>query len=329
MARIRFDVSEMKTFKDCGRKWELSSRNAYHMRPRATPINLLFGTLFHEGLHALYASPDPDVDSILATLTKELAGDTVSQKVMAQMIRGYYDNVLPEDKARYKVLDIERGFEFPIPELFEGGVAQGQESFIDPDTGEVMKKVEDGVVVACGSIDMIALDRETNEVWGFEHKSCKNFRTDVYHAMDEQPRMYFLALRQIVDELNAARAGEAPYKAGGIFVTEVRKLSTKFEYQRRKCVYSLREQARFYAGLLHFGGQIVDASRRIVHTELNLPPSPSFLKCAMCDYAPICTQYGDNDLDLELMLDEFAEEFQIRDVDHLDEKVERLVDDSD
>lgn len=326
--RIRFDVSEMKTFKDCGRKWELSSRNAYHMRPKVTSPNLVFGTLFHEALHALYAAAEPNVDSITETITKELAGDTVAQKVMTKMIHGYYAEVLPDDKARYKVLDIERGFNFPIPELAQAGVSAGQQPAVDPETGEIIIDPEQGEVVACGSIDMIALERETNKVWGFEHKSCKNFRTNVYHAMDEQPRMYFLALSSIVADLNKhLPEGHEPYTVGGIYITEVRKLSTKFEYQRRTCVYSPQQMKRFYEGVLHFGGQIVANARAIETGNLNLAPSPSFLKCAMCDYAPICEQYSDHDLDLDLVLDEFTEEFEIRNVDHLDEKMERLVSD--
>ena len=319
--KIRFDVSELKTYKDCARKWELSSRNAYHLRPRVISPNLTFGTLFHEGLHALYAAAEPNVDGILDTLLKELEGDSVAQKVMTTMITGYYDEVLPGDKARFKVLDIERGFEFSIPEL-------SKPDWVDDETGEV--KVGDKVV-ACGSIDMIALDKETNEVWGFEHKSCKNFRTDVYHMLDEQPKMYYLALQGIVDQLNEERSAATtpvpmPYTLGGLYVNEVKKLSTKFAYQRRMCKYSVRQLAKFYCGVLHHGAQIVKHTQTIEHTDLNLPTSPGYLKCAMCDYANICAQYGDEDTDLELLLDDFAEEYQVRETDHLDEKMERMVD---
>jgi hypothetical protein len=314
--KIRFDVSELKTFKECGRKWELSSRNAYHLRPRVAAPNLVFGTLFHEALHGLYAAAEPNVDGILETLMRELTGDAVAQKVMTTMIKGYYSGPLQDDKAKYKILDIERGFEIPVPELY---------MCINPESGEIVPGPD--VVVICGSIDMIAIDRETNAVWGFEHKSCKNFRTDVYHMLDEQPKMYYLALKQIIDELNAKKSQETPpYILGGLIVNEVKKLSNKFEYQRRICKYSIMQQAKFYSSVLHFGEQIVKAAQRMEHEDLNLPTSPSYLKCAMCDYANICSQYGDDNLELEVILDEFAEEYQVREVDHLDEKMERAVD---
>ena len=50
MENIRIDVSEAKSYKECGRKWDLSSRNKFHLRPKAPNTNFLFGTLFHEGL---------------------------------------------------------------------------------------------------------------------------------------------------------------------------------------------------------------------------------------------------------------------------------------
>ena len=42
---MRFDVSEMKTLAECSRKWEISSRNAMHLKPRGINSNLAFGTL--------------------------------------------------------------------------------------------------------------------------------------------------------------------------------------------------------------------------------------------------------------------------------------------
>ena len=310
---MKFDVSELKTFKDCGRKWELSSRNAYHLRPKMASPNLIFGTIFHECLHALYAGtlkPEgPNVDLIIEQAQKEMEGDTVAQKVIKKMVEGYYEGPYADDIAMYKVLDIERRFEFPIPAL-------GNDSNGDP-------------VLACGSIDMITLMLGTNQIWGFEHKSCKNFRTNVYHMLDEQPKMYFMALQQIVDDYNAEHGTD--YVVGGLIVNEVKKMSTKFEYSRRECIYTPEQQNRFYKELLNYGSQILYHKERLEAStgngDASLPPQASYLKCAMCDYAPVCEQYGDAPVDLELLLDEFQEEFQVREVDHLEEKMERKFDD--
>jgi hypothetical protein len=45
----------------------------------------------------------------------------------------------------------------------------------------------------------------------------------------------------------------------------------------------------------------------------------------MCDYSSICTTYGYGELNKALVLEEFVEEFEVRDVDHLDEKAERRI----
>jgi hypothetical protein len=52
-------------------------------------------------------------------------------------------------------------------------------------------------------------------------------------------------------------------------------------------------------------------------------PNPSYFKCQMCTYKTICSTYMYATLNAEQVIKEFAEEFKVRDTDHLDEKVER------
>lgn len=327
---MRYDVSELKTLKECPRKWQLSSRNALHLRPKVPASNLAFGSLFHECLHAMYvglSKPEgPNMDKILEQATRECAGDAVAQKVIRTMLTGYYDQVLFQDHAKYRVLEIEYAIDIPLWRL-------GQETHPDVDaTGACTGTfTTDARVHVCGSIDMIVVDRVTHQIWGMEHKTCKTFRTPVYTMMDEQPRVYELALHDYVMNLNDARTSDVDgpvYTVGGIYLNEVRKLSTKFDYARHACVYSEKSRARLLHTLEEKGMQLLalkEAQER--EEEFYVDPAPGFMKCSMCDYASICELVGTEPVDLERVLDEFGEEFEIRSVDHLDEKASRQIDD--
>lgn len=306
---MRFDVSEMKTVNECGRKWELSSRNAYHMRPKVTNPNLFFGSLFHECLHTLYLGGN--IDKVINQAVKECQGDPTQQKVIEAMLRGYYDEVLLHDLEEYKVLDIEHRVDFYLPDFIV---------FADEIGGEIDENESTKV---CGSIDMICLRKSDNTIWGFEHKTASKFRPDIYVAMDEQPRVYYIELVQYVNRLNE-KAGEAKYKVGGIYINEVKKVQRKFEYMRRACVYSEVQQAKFMERLNAAAMRIHDMRMGLEH-GCGCHMNPGYMSCSMCDYAAICQTYGYADLDKEAILDEFAEEFEVRECDHLDEKTERKI----
>lgn len=64
-------------------------------------------------------------------------------------------------------------------------------------------------------------------------------------------------------------------------------------------------------------------AQRIYLHNYEALPQPGFMKCQMCDYASLCEGIGYNDVDMNYVNEEFGEEYQVRDIDHLDEKVER------
>lgn len=312
---MRFDASEMKTVSECARKWQLSSRNSFHLAPTVTNSNLTFGTLFHEALAALYLGGD--IDSVVEQAVNECE-DTVQEKVIRNMLEGYYDEVLFEDLERYRVLDIEHSVYYELPELANldvGGVAQTED----------LNHKEDGRVWVCGSIDMICLDMATNEIWGFEHKTCKKFRSNVYFIVDEQPRVYTYELLKYVEEYNKARrhlCNFTPVTLGGIFINEVKKVQRKFEYCRRACSYNEAQLNRFYQKMLAVGSRI----KRLQAFPNEAQCSPGYMSCGMCDYALICEKYAYDDITFEQIITEFEDEFHVRAHDHLEEKSERKID---
>lgn len=302
---MRVDVSEIKCRRECSRKWALSSRNYYHMKPKTESPNLRFGSIFHEGLAGLYLSggDQSKIDATIDRSVQLLEGDIDLQKTMANMLTGYSVNVLPADLERYDVLDIEHKFCFSLPE-----------DLIGPGE-EWARELE-----VCGSIDMILLDKQTNCIVGFEHKSCKNFRTEFYNVMDEQPRTYYIALGRYIEKYNKAKG--TSYKNGGIYVNETRKLKTRFEHSRLDAIlYTDEECRKFLEGFKRTAEQIYFAPKQY---SSQLPaPEPSYLKCNMCDFRSVCEHYGYRAPAKQDILEEFAEEVEIREFDHLDEKVQR------
>lgn len=315
---MRVDVSEIKTYKGCKRQWKLSSRNGFHLRPLVTPSHFALGTIFHESLHQMYMGVE--LDKIMKFVRQEISHD--NEAALLAMVPGYYKKVLPYDLDRFKVLDIEHHFNF-VP--------------ADPETGEVI----DAEVEVCGSIDMICLDVAENAIYGFEHKTCKNFRDSSFMWMDEQPRVYTYALMLYVQEYNAKKdmeylrawsewqkAGEVPElepakpepaTLGGIYINEVKKLLRDFKYQRTLCKYPEGDLTNFLRAF--FG--TCSACHQSVESNDPAYPAPSYFGCSMCDFKTICETYMYSTLDQKTVLEEFKEEFKVREGDHLDEKTER------
>ena len=300
--RMKVDVSEIKTYKSCRRQWVLTSRNRFHLRPTVTPSHFALGTIFHEALAMMYLGNT--LEKTMEFVRREMSSD--NEVALLAMIPGYYKNVLPGDLDRYKVLDIEHHFSF-IP--------------CDPETGEVI----DPDVEVCGSIDMIVLDVAENAIYGFEHKTCKNFRDTSFMWMDEQPRVYTHALNEYVlayNEKHKDDEGFEPVTLGGIYINEVKKLLRDFKYQRTLCKYPADDMKNFMRA---FFGTVTACHQSVVNNDPGVP-SPSYFGCSMCDYRTICETYMYATLDKDEVINEFQEEFKVRESDHLEEKAERTND---
>lgn len=306
---MRVDVSEIKSFKGCPRQWKLSSRNGYHMRPKITPPQLALGTLFHESLHSLYLGAS--LDKVMDTVRKEMSRET--DGALLAMVPGYAKNVLPDDLDKYVVLDIEHKFNINAAELYRKV------------TGNVAPSLYD--IEFCGSIDMIVYCPEDHCIYGFEHKTAKNFRPASYLWMDEQPRLYYLALQEYTEEYNIKQRAKCekegtefvPAKVGGVFLNEVKKLLRQFQYNRTLCTYTDDDMCNF---LTSFCKKAVAVKEMVVHNTFACP-EPDYFKCSMCDFREVCETYMYSDIPKALLLDEWKDQFVEREGDHLDEKVER------
>lgn len=328
------DVSEIKDFRHCKRKWQLGSRNSFHLRPVVTPSAFKMGTVFHECLHKLYLGKSQD--EVIEYLEGEMqTSDPKETLVLKSMVMGYARNVMPED-AKFKVLDIEYHFKFKPFELLD---AHGRELLSVMVTEDEVKQFLNFEIA--GSIDMIALNTETNEVWGFEHKTAKNFRNSTYLWLDEQPRVYYAALQQWVAQYNENRMSAylkslneyeeqrypmflkpkepIPVNLGGVYINEVRKLVRAFDYRRSALHYPEDDLRNF---MLSFITSCAECHKYVENEGIPRIPSPDMMTCQTCQYNTICQTFQYQDLTKDKVLQEFRLEFEERKQDHLDEKQE-------
>lgn len=316
---MKVDVSEIKTFKTCRRQWQLSSRNRFHMRPIITPPQFALGTIFHESLAQLYLGVS--LDKVMEMVRRDMQTD--SDAALLAMIPGYYKNVLPGDLDRFTVLDIEHHFniapvtsdgEYLFP-LEQSKNADGTLAY-DDNGNSVMEPS----LTVCGSIDMIVLDPLENKIYGFEHKTCKNFRDESYLWMDEQPRVYTWALKEYVNDYNERHGTNCTL--GGVYLNEVKKLLRQFQYQRTLCTYTDEDLDYFMQSFFND----CTTCKHAVDNNSYAAPKPSYFNCNMCSFKTICSTYMYAPLDEAEILDEFKEEFVKREEDHLEEKAERSTD---
>lgn len=329
---MKIDTSEVKTYRECHRKHLYSSRNRFHLRPVAPNANLVFGTQFHEVLAMIYLKTPKE--KIMEWINHEV-DDPDAYRMMLAMFEGYYNGPYQADKDRFEVIDIEKSFCIPVGAKYAtGGVVPNEniKEFIptpEAPEGSTFSKKDGWVAILttgevaeaiciCGSIDMICLDKETGEVVGFEHKTAKNFRPEVYDVLDEQPRVYTWALKHIVKEKSYVEKGYT--KVGPIYLNQVKKLKSKFDYQRVTCKYTENDLQMFMTAFLQTCDDV--ATHTCCQDSL---PQPGYMKCQMCDYADLCMHYGYADIDEGQLLDEFEGEFEVRECDHLEEKASRHV----
>lgn len=312
---MRVDVSEVKSYRECKRKHQFSSRNRFHLRSTIPNPNLVFGTQFHEVLAMMYMGTS--IDKILEWINAEVT-DSVHWKVMDNMAKGYYNGPYQKDKDRYVVIDIEKSFNYPVGAIDDNMFPIVK--FIRDEENVWWGVDEEGslheAICVCGSIDMICIDVWTDKLVGFEHKTAKNFRPEVYDLLDEQPRVYSWALKRILEDYHAQGKYQEILETGPIFLNQVKKLQTKFDYHRSKCEYTESD-------LYNFMMAFVRTVQQIAEGNSGCNPDPGFMKCQMCDYADLCMHYGYADINKDELLNEFEGEFEVRDCDHLDEKAQR------
>lgn len=278
------DISEIKSLRDCPRKHQLSSRNGMHLRPTEVPLALITGTVFHRGLEMLYIGHT--VNDVMEMLDTDAPDASII--TLRTMLKGYAGEKGPldADLDMYTILGTEVKFSFPL---------------VDTNTGEVHEDIR-----FVGSIDMVAQHKQTGLIYGFEHKSAKTFRSEIYLFMDEQPRMYQLALQHMYPD----------HAIGGVYMNEVKKLVRDFQYKRSLVVFDETDLSNFL--------RTITANALTIYGDYDgtkaSAPTPSYMGCLMCSFGCICSEMGfkwDSHLAMDIAR---ANDIEPRITDHLEDK---------
>ena len=279
--KYTLSANEIRVFSECPRKRYYSSRDCLAIRSNTPRKALILGSAFHSALEYYYKT----IDSILA----KKFGET-----------GYkfnYDDVL-------EVYDSIEKFPLTKQEIDENGEIKTVPIVMEADyktlvnmlncyIPQLLTDLVDYEVIACesnfnidnwpiddvmyhGLIDMIVRKRDDDKYYYFEHKTCTNFRPEIYSRFDIQLHLY--------GYYGALEYGE---NFGGIVLNQVKKAKTDRGYanDRKTFSYSLAELEDFRRWLTQ--KTLALTSPDNIHAPCN-----NYMSCKMCEYADICLKYG-------------------------------------
>lgn len=164
-------INEVKTFRECRRKWYFSGRNGMYLRPKIVDSSLRTGSAFHAALEAMYKQESYNIDNIIDKYKVE----EKDRDMLKFQIKKYEENVLKHDLETINVIASE--FKYSI-------------------------ELENGVTLF-GFIDVVYEEKKTGDIGALEHKFVRNLRSDVYNYLDEQIKAYELAILKVFGQCNA------------------------------------------------------------------------------------------------------------------------------
>ena len=269
--KYTLSANEIRQYSECARKRYYASRDCLALRPRKINKNLEIGRAIHLALQYYYTTLNLYIQEAgLVSPTKEQVEallDTVATYQLPSALEGgaelqlgdtqIYDTVvrlympyIVDDLVHFEVLGCEMAFHMHN------------------------WPVED--VLYHGNIDMVVKDRETGLIWFFEHKTCSNFRPEIYNRFDIQLHIY--------DAYGKQEYGEY---FGGMILNELKKAKTErgFGVMRLEYPYTDEERDEFFYWIKKKTEGLISPNNR--HEPCN-----SYMGCKMCEYAPICMKFG-------------------------------------
>lgn len=235
-------ISEIKTFRECKRKWFFSGRNGMYLRPKIVNSSFKTGSAFHAALEAMYKQESYNIDNIIDKYKVE----EKDQDMLKFQIKKYEEHVLKHDLKTINVIAPE--FKYSI-------------------------ELENGVTLF-GFIDVVYEEKKTGDIGVLEHKFIRNFRSNTYNYLDEQIKVYELAILKVFGQCNA-----------GVSLNQVRKLKTKFEHARETYKQTIKQLKNFNEDLLNVTNEMQMLSDSGIK---DYPAEPHWLGCSFCDYKYLC-----------------------------------------
>lgn len=260
-------ANEIRQYCECPRKRYYSSRDCLAVRANTQNKSLNIGKAVHSALQYYYSGiqtkldelqlenpTKDDIKQVFSTMgrfdleSSNLMLDAGDVQVYNCVINNYMDQLL-DDLVIYDVLGCEEDF-----------------SLTD-------WPVED--VLYHGQVDMLVRDRSDDKIYFFEHKTCKEFRPEVYDRFDIQLHIYA--------EYGQQKFGE---QFGGMILNQLKKAKTIRGYANKRNIfaYSIEEMVDFANWI----------SLKTAGLKMNYihEPCNNYMTCKMCEYQTICLKYG-------------------------------------
>ena len=274
--KYTFSANEIRQYSDCARKRYYSSRDCLAVRAVKANGNLVLGKKVHEMLEYYYLE---------------------GQKALEQM-KGYNSNVtLPREMVKVALESLE---EFQLSE--EEATALGSdlstfhcihenykaERLVDdlakyePLYCEMEFKLSNWPLEGVqyhGQIDMIVRERATNKLWFFEHKTCRDFRPEIYNRFDVQLHLYTVTGHNM--------SQHEGMEWGGSILNEIKKAKTARGYAEHRMYYTYSEEEMY-----SFVKWLAKKTQAAISPENEHEPCNTYMTCKMCEYASVCLAYG-------------------------------------
>ena len=291
--RYTLSANEIRQFSECARKRYYSSRDCLAIRSNRPANALVLGSAFHEALQYYYTKLNEAINQCM-----EYDHTVLEPSKIASLL----DSIEPFELYRPKVneetgealIDEETGEVIMEPVVRPEDV-KTLECMIENYKPQIADDLFDYEVIGCevnfnlenwpiddvqyhGLIDMVVRNREDNKIYFFEHKTCTNFRPEIYSRFDIQLHIY-------------AVYGEMTYGEdfGGMILNQVKKAKTVrgYDQQRDTYIYDKDELDSFVVWLKA-------KTMALVSPENNHAPCNNYMSCKMCEYMDICMKYGYN-----------------------------------
>jgi hypothetical protein len=278
--KFTLSANEIRQFCECPRRRYYSSRDCLAIRAATNKGTLLLGSAFHKALMYYYTELNNAAETILlgdisyedAVMRLQEAMDSMPEyelptvtdvttgEVVPMLSAGdlaTYNNIIrlyreqiPYDVAQFEIVNCEETFylhNWPIPD-----------------------------VMYHGFIDMIVKDRSDGLVYFFEHKTCANFRPEIYSRFDIQLHLYAVYGVQTYGD-----------KFGGMILNQVKKAKTARGYDMLRSHYAYSE-----AEMEDFTNWLTAKTAALASPENIHAPCNNYMSCKTCEYQNICMKYG-------------------------------------
>ena len=189
VAKHTFSANEIRQYSECARKRYYSSRDCLAVRAVKPNGNLVLGKKVHEMLEYYYMHGQETIEGLVNQ--EEVRGSELPRELVEEAI-ALMDPFQLSDEDKEAL-----GNDLPVFKCIHENYTVGR--LIDdlckyePLRCEMEFKLNnwplDGVQYH-GQIDMVVRERATNKIWFFEHKTCKDFRPEIYNRFDIQLHLY-------------------------------------------------------------------------------------------------------------------------------------------